>query len=207
MTIMPFVLPFDLATLSENGADVKLAPTEAERKQIANWLGVNAVENLAGLVRLSRHAKDSYGYEASFEADVVQACVVTLEPVPAHLSGAFQRAFQVVSRNAPKRRDRGPGSEKSTGPFAEPSGGGGEISLSEADDPDVLDSSMLDLAGPLLEELSLALDPYPRAPGAKFEVPAVGDPPAESPFAVLQGLKDKTGKEAKRAPARPKRKS
>jgi hypothetical protein len=40
-----------------------------------------------------------------------------------------------------------------------------------------------------LEELSLALDPYPKAPGAAFEVPPEPPAPADNPFAVLEALK------------------
>ena len=46
-------------------------------------------------------------------------------------------------------------------------------------------------AVPVLEEVSLALDPYPRAPGAKFEAPKDMEPARESPFAVLKALKEK----------------
>jgi hypothetical protein len=45
------------------------------------------------------------------------------------------------------------------------------------------------LAAPLLEEVSLALDPYPKAPGAAFEVLPEPIEPAENPFAVLEALK------------------
>jgi len=45
------------------------------------------------------------------------------------------------------------------------------------------------VAGPLLEELSLALDPYPKAPGAVFGAPAEESDASENPFAVLEKLK------------------
>jgi hypothetical protein len=41
----------------------------------------------------------------------------------------------------------------------------------------------------VLEELNLALDPYPRAPGVTFEAPKDEPKAAESPFAVLAKLK------------------
>ena len=66
-----------------------------------------------------------------------------------------------------------------------------EVVITPGDDdaPEEIDSLHYDLAGPLLEEFLLALDPYPRAPGVEFQPPAgMGDKP-ESPFAVLKGLK------------------
>ena len=175
-TKVSFSQIFDLASVPEKGIEVTLKPSEAERAAIAQWLDVIAVPGLSATIALSRRGRDFYAYEAAFEADVVQACVVTLEPVPGHLSGSFRRSFRIVSSTASKRFEEGPG---------------GEISLSETDDPDVLEGTMLDLAEPVLEELSLSLDPYPRAPGASFETPGEGEAPPESPFAVLKALKDK----------------
>jgi hypothetical protein len=54
----------------------------------------------------------------------------------------------------------------------------------------MLESSIVDLAAPLLEELSLSLDPYPRKAGVQFAPPE--EAPAEepnNPFAVLGKLK------------------
>ena len=76
-----------------------------------------------------------------------------------------------------------------------------DLSAADDDDPELLDQPVLDLAGPLLEELSLALDPYPRAPGASFEVPPEPQAAAENPFAVLEKLKKAPA--ARRTPGRP----
>jgi uncharacterized metal-binding protein YceD (DUF177 family) len=59
----------------------------------------------------------------------------------------------------------------------------------EDDAPEEITSPNYDLAGPLLEEFSLAIDPYPRAPGAAFEsADGEGEQP-DNPFAVLKSLK------------------
>ena len=70
----------------------------------------------------------------------------------------------------------------------EPDGEGDvELDLEADDPPDVLDAETLDLARYLVEHLALALDPFPRKPGAVFEPPVGAEP--ESPFAVLKALK------------------
>jgi hypothetical protein len=46
----------------------------------------------------------------------------------------------------------------------------------------------VDLAAVLTEQLALALDPFPRKPGARFEAP--GTAGELSPFAALARLKD-----------------
>jgi hypothetical protein len=91
-----------------------------------------------------------------------QACVVTLDPV-------LQRIDEPVAwRLLPA------GMEPSDGD----------------DDPDDIETeaSVADLGEALAQQLSLALDPYPRAPGA--EVPEAYRPDgASGPFAALARLR------------------
>jgi hypothetical protein len=63
-----------------------------------------------------------------------------------------------------------------------------ELSSTADEGPEEIQNSHYDLAGPLLEEFSLAIDPYPRAPGVVFEPPQDKDA-SESPFAALKPLK------------------
>ena len=60
------------------------------------------------VVKLTRAASDRYLYNGHFAADVVQACVVTLEPVPAHLEGDFERTFRLAPVAHGVRRGRKP---------------------------------------------------------------------------------------------------
>ena len=121
-------------------------------------------------MRLSRIGPDTYSYDAHFEADVVQQCVVTLEPVRSHIARDVQRRFRIKA--VPRKRKMVPV----------------EL-LSDDDEIELVDGSMIDLAAPLLEELSLGIDPYPRAPGVNFATPPEDKPPLENPFAVLEKLK------------------
>ena len=181
-SVAPFAASFDLGTVRDRIVEVSLAPGPAERAAIAHWLGIESVDTLKAVIQLSRGGVDEYAYRGHFEADVVQACVITLAPVPSHLSGEILRRFKVLPR--PSTRRRKPAIEP---PPAVPV----IIDLAAADEdgPELLDQSVLDLAAPLLEELSLALDPYPKAPGAAFEVPPEPLTPADNPFAVLEKLK------------------
>src|SRR4051812_10921748 len=103
-TSSPFSVPFDLGSVSDAGAEVTLAPTATERASIAHWLEIEGVDGLTATVRLARVGDDEYAYRASFAADVVQACVVTLEPVPSHLEGEFERRFKLMPRVGGHRR-------------------------------------------------------------------------------------------------------
>lgn len=169
----PFSQSFDLGSLGEADRVVTLAPSEEERAGIAAWAGVNALDAFSANIRLRRTGSDTYSYEGSFVADVTQSCVVTLEPVHAHLEGMASREFLVMPQRARRRNEPGEEADED-----------GDTDI------DTLPTNMLDLAAPILEEFALTIDPYPRAPGAVFEVPPDSDKPA-NPFAALQKLKPK----------------
>jgi hypothetical protein len=167
-----YIYPFELAGLSERGAELSLSPDAAERARIAAWLDALEVPRLDATIRLVRLEDGVYRYSAEFRVEVVQACVVTLEPVPSVHVGTAERRFRVAARTS-RRSSRGE-----------------DVDLGKDEDAtEVLASSLLDVAAPVLEELSLMLDPYPRAPGVAFEPPKDESKDMDSPFAVLAKLK------------------
>jgi hypothetical protein len=172
-TPAPLSRLYDLAKPSEAGYEARIVPDAKDRARLAEWVEVEEVSAFEGVIELRRLGKDRFSYEAELEADVVQACVVTLEPVRSHISRRFHRVLHLV-----------PGAHR----FADK---GGAVTLDAADDdaPEEIERSRYDLAGPLLEEFVLAIDPYPRAPGVAFEAVEPPSDSPESPFAVLKLLK------------------
>lgn len=177
--IAPFVVKFDLARLADAGREIALAPSAEQRAELARWAGVTSFDSLTAKVRLKKLGGGYFGYEAEFTADMVQACVVTLEPVRARIAGEVRRSFHVAEgeRHAPAKKRE----------IIVPS----TAVMESEDEPEELSASNLDIAAPVLEELALAIDPYPRKPGAVFEPPADAQARAENPFAVLKRLKTK----------------
>jgi hypothetical protein len=171
MTPPPLHHFYDLADLSEAGAEVVVSAKPADLPALAKWAGVDAVERFEGRVELRKLPAHRFVYEAALTADIVQSCVVTLEPVRSRLERNVSRTLRLSQ--TPRR-------------LAEP-----EPAWSPADDedPEEIESLRYDLASPLLEEFVLSIDPYPRSPGVAFEPPADKLQPAESPFAVLKTLK------------------
>ena len=106
-------------------------------------------------------------------AEVRQACVVTLEPVAEALTGDFEASFEVAERAA--ARD----------------GGDVEIDPEAADPAEILPEEGIDLGELVVQELAVALNPYPRA--ADAEIPAQYRSAAAEeesrPFAALRVLK------------------
>lgn len=151
-----------------------LEASPAERAAVARRLDIPAVDRLAAEVTVSNLGGRLFRVEGAWEAAVQQACVVTLEPVAARLEGRLAATYEA--------------GHKAAGNAA-----GGEIVVDpEADDPaETLPAEGIDLGELVVQELAVALDPYPRAPGAA--VPAdyrpAGDDEDKGPFAALKALK------------------
>lgn len=165
-----FSRPIRLDELSHDERHYEIEAGEAEREALARRFGLESVGRLKAAVGLrSETAGRRVRLTAHFEADVVQSCVVTLEPVPAQLAGDFEVLY-----------DRG----------VSPTGR--EVVL-EAGDVDVvaLEGDTVDIGEAVAEELSLSLDPYPRAPGAQIEGAEPAVDAGHRPFEILARLKGK----------------
>jgi hypothetical protein len=172
---LPLSHSYNLARLGNAGDEVHFSADESERGAIAKWAGILSVEKLAVRVGIKKLEPNRFGLAFDLAAQVTQSCVVTLEPVPAHIQRSFSRelVFVGASRHRPD-----PAKQAES-----------EAVLDLEEGPEEITSLHLDLAVPALEELALSLDPYPRRPGVEFS-PKNGDTePPESPFAVLKTLK------------------
>lgn len=167
----PFEKFVELTALSEAGTDVALAPSETERAQIAEWSDVSAVPIFEAKVTLKRLSPSRFSYVANLKAQVIQPCSVTLQPVTQAIEENFTRELHLThaTRHRPELVELAPGA-------------------GEDEAPEEIESPRYNVAGPVLEEFSLAIDPYPRAPGVAYEPPA--EEKQESPFAVLAKLKE-----------------
>jgi uncharacterized metal-binding protein YceD (DUF177 family) len=174
--------PVSQAEFSRPIAADQIGPQETEREIVANAaerarlverFGLLALDRLTATLGLKRGRGGLIQVRGRFEAEVVQACVVTLEPVRSRLSESFTVAFGTGSRAA---------------------GGEAVIGLEEEDPPEELIEGRIDLGETVAQQLAVALDPYPHGPGAgdQPEAPAPEDAGAEktaSPFATLAQLR------------------
>lgn len=170
---LPIERPYNLGRLGRAGAELALSARPAELVALARWASVRQVESFAATVTLRRLSAERFAYEAELKAEIVQDCVVSLEPVRSRINRRILREMHLVE---PSRADR-------TGDVM-------VDSASEADDVrEEIPSLTYDLAGPLLEELVLAIEPYPRAQGVAFVPPTEPGLGHTNPFAVLKNLK------------------
>jgi uncharacterized metal-binding protein YceD (DUF177 family) len=142
-----------------------IAATAEERARLVRRLDLVALDRLTATVTLHRHSGGLIALEASFEAEFVQNCVVTLEPV----AGAVAEKFALL--------------------YGPPEGEQGEIEL-DIDEPvfQPLTGDAIDIGEAVAQELSLALPEFPRDPDAAIEF-AAGAEPEGGPFAALEKLR------------------
>jgi uncharacterized metal-binding protein YceD (DUF177 family) len=157
----------------------EIAANAAERVALAERFGLLFLDRLTaslGLVRRSGLIQ----LRGRFEADLVQACVVSLEPVPAHLAAEFTVSFGA----APEDSGVGDGGEV-------------VVSVEGEDPPEEIVEGRIDLGEAVAQQLAVAIDPYPRSPAA-HAAEAAEDAAGEagrkpSPFAALSAWRRPEG--------------
>ena len=146
-----------------------LLANDAERAALAKRFGLTALNFLSAKAALS---SDDIGIIAtgSLAADVMQVCVVSGLPVPAHIAESFAIRF-------------------SPEPIFEPDS---DIEL-EIEETDSMfhDGRVIDLGEAVAQTLALAIDPFPRSPNAEEVLQEAGhkDETPTGPFAALAALR------------------
>jgi uncharacterized metal-binding protein YceD (DUF177 family) len=167
-----------LDPMPPEGRDLALSVGEEERALVADRLGVTEIHNLD----VSLHAVKFRGgmrVTGRLAAAVVQPSVVTFDPVRQEIDEPIDRIFL-------------PGGDRPHAGTA-----GAEIFVDpDADDaPDYFEGPEVDFSELIIETLSLAIDPYPRATGEGIDdlgLPQQDDD--DSPFARLKSLKNTSEK-------------
>ncbi len=152
--------PFAADRLGGAAATIVVEADATERLAVARRLGVASVASLrCRWILRGAAATDRIDADGLLECRLTQDCVVTLEPFEAGIVEAFTVVFVP------------------------------EAALGDDDDPEApdelpFDGQSIDLGEATVEQLALALDPFPRAPGAELDPTAtVRD---DHPFAALR---------------------
>ena len=167
--------------IREDGKSVvEVEASEAERAALAEAYHLVGISSLKARLNLAKRGP-VIRITGVLKAHLTQICVVTMEPFesdvedqielefapPAYVTEAWERLAQL-----------------------EASGSAEDL----PEPPDQIVDGKIDLGALTSEALALALDPYPKKPGAEFEGLADAAPTAEeSPFAVLARLKGQGG--------------
>jgi uncharacterized metal-binding protein YceD (DUF177 family) len=181
-----FARPLVIEPWPDAAIAVEFSADPGERRALACRFGLLELRSLRVEGRLDRGGdRRELRFQGSLEAEAVQACVVTLEPVPATIRQPVERRYRRAE------------------PGAEPDPAGPQqvwvVDEDEVEvEVDIVTGRTIDLGEAMAEELALALDPYPRTADADDLVMqdlgpniSVGaEHPAENPFAALRQLRE-----------------
>lgn len=148
---------------ARDGAHVVVEATEAECEALTRRMGVNAVKSLRCTFDLRAEEADTIAAQGLLTAEIVQNCVVTLEPFESVIEEEFRVRFVPEGEEIP------------------------DLDI-EADDEIVYAGNQIDLGEAASEQLALALDPFPRKPDAVL--PDGAGEQQTSPFAALAKFRD-----------------
>jgi len=179
MTVPPipeFSRPISVTRLTGEAALYRIAAKPEEAAGLASRFDIPAVHRLEADVTLRRLPGGDVSFIAEFRASVTQTCVVTLEPLDIDIAEGFTLLFR-------------PGIDEDEAD---------RLALEAIDDEVIepLIDDVIDIGEVVAQQLSLALDPYPRAPdviedvlvGAGDDDQGSSDSIVESPFASLSRL-------------------
>ncbi|WMT88550.1 DUF177 domain-containing protein [Pelagibacterium sp. 26DY04] len=177
MTVKPNQLDLDaiikVDKIPAAGRVVTIETDQEQREALAERLKVSEVTYFSAKVTASRF-RGGVRAQGQVKGTVIQPCVVTGDPVSQDIDEPVDRIFL-------------PGQDAASQATA-----GAEIFVNLEDDdlPDYFEGNEIDLTDLVLEVFALAIDLYPRKPGAELPEGMAGDDPAElSPFAALKALK------------------
>ena len=172
----------DIDRMGPNGTALEIAASDNERAGLAKRFGFLGLPAFSARVTVDRRPGGQVVVEGRLRGRIVQACILTLDPVPQDLDEAFRIVFK---RDLAEERD--------------PESGEALVSA-HTDAPEPLPGNLLDVGEIVAEQLSLAADPYPRKHGVKLE-DVLPKPRKDGrharheqrrhPFAGLAALRDK----------------
>ena len=157
-----------------DGDRVDLVADDEERRAIAQRLGLESIDRFEAHAMLSRDGEELRA-RGRIGASLQQRCVVTNEPVAAHVDEPFDIAFR------PEPTVAEADDEVELGP----------------EDCDVVfyDGNAIELGAAIADTLALSVDPYPRSASAEAALKEAGvlTEDQAGPFAALAALKKGLG--------------
>lgn len=170
-----FSLIVPLAKLSPRPQDYRLEAGPEARIALAKRFDVLSIDKLVGDLIVER-TKEGARLTGRLVADVVQACVVSGEPLPVHIDEPLALTFQRLPDDAD------------------------DVELDEGElDIHAVENDSINLGEAIAQSLPLLLDPYPRADAKTLararrlllseedaEAQSLAEKAAANPFAILK---------------------
>ncbi|BCG95064.1 YceD family protein [Mesorhizobium sp. 131-2-1] len=151
----------NVARLPQKGLPVMIEADERQRAALATEHELVSVERYRAELLVTQWKRNGVKVSGRVEADITQACIVTLDPVAAHIDEPVEALFLPEQSKLGRQ-----GFE-----------GGGEIVLDAdgPDSPETFSGDTIDVGALAEQFFGLAIDPYPRKAGASLEVSGDGE--------------------------------
>jgi hypothetical protein len=142
-----------LESIGNNEKTIRIEATRIECEQLAHRLGLNSLHSLsASLCLLSRKGGRIINLKGSFQANVIQTCVVTLEKLSNRVEGSIDVIYDSKFKDSAENEENFNIDEN--------------IETREVLEP--LTEGSIDIGEAVSEQLALEIDIFPRKTGVSF---------------------------------------
>jgi uncharacterized metal-binding protein YceD (DUF177 family) len=171
------VCRLEIAELPVDGLSVELVAEEAERIELAQRMGIPEIKVLTATMHVVREQGGAtYCVEGRLRAQLVQTCVVTLEPLEIGIDVPIFVRFAETDDVKADDIDW-------------------DLLPDDEDMPESITDGVIDLGDLAAEQLALEIDPFPRTPDLPYQDHSSDDgSDEENPFSALAALRDKLPK-------------
>ena len=181
----PWRVPIPVAQIPETGLHRDIEADQGIRNAVADVGGLRDVLLVQASFDVTPQRGGRFHVTGHVRARIGQTCVVTLEEIENDIDEPVDLVF-VPPEQIPEMAALVDEAEDSDEEVPDP--------------PEAIENGLIDLGRVATDALYLAVDPYPRKPGAVFEpVVQVADP-EDHPFAALKALKVEPKKSGGRKP-------
>jgi hypothetical protein len=170
----PWRVPVVVAQIPEVGLHRDIEADQPVRKAIADVAGLREILSASASLDVMPKGGGRFHVAGRVRARVGQTCVVTLDPIENDIDEPIDLIF-APPEQIPELSDLVDDAAESEEEIPDP--------------PEPIVNGIIDLGRLATDALFLAIDPYPRKPGAVFEPRVEADDPEDHPFAALKALK------------------
>ena len=154
--VSPVSFRVNVARLPNKGMPVVVEADEKQRAKLAAIHDLVSVERYRAELLVSSWKRNGIRVKGKVEADITQECVVTLDPVKAAIQEAVEGLF------LPEDSKLGRLGIQEAGEIV--------LDADGPDSPETFSGDTIDVGALAEEFFGLAIDPYPRKPGASVEI-------------------------------------
>ena len=169
-------VPVEISAIGAAKLTKQIDATEQERAALAASLGLIDILALTAKIVLYRDSGGIIHLKGRLDADIVQRCVISLDPVRQTIAEPIRLRLATAQDSPKASKPAATVAALDIDPVAD-------------DPPEIVTGATIDIGAIVVEHLILAIDPYPRAPDAVLpDNPARHIPDSrDSPFAALAG--------------------